>query len=109
MYRVRHVASAQGAEYDTPGQALRGMARAIRDLPLTLGERKTFEAWYTQATYRNAAQRLRSFTRYEIRLSVDGTRQAYVIEPLPHMPQDPLWRVILRAPNGAETPRMPPT
>lgn len=107
MFRVRHITVTEGEEFETPYQALRQMARIIRRAPLTPGERRAFETWYTQANARTAAQRLRCFTRYEFGFSINGTRQAYVIEHLPAMPQDPVACVILRAPDGSETPRLP--
>lgn len=96
MYRVRHRASIEGVVYPSPEEALRGMARIIRGLPLTPGERRAFEVWFTRATFRTASQRLKCFTHYEIAFSINGARQTYMIEPLPASPQDPVACVNLR-------------
>lgn len=107
MFSVRHKSDPDGEEFRTPGQALRTVARFIRNTRLTPDQTAAFEAWYTPANYRMASQRLRCSTRYEFAFSINGTRQAYVIEPLPQMPQYPVARVILHAQDRAETPRIP--
>lgn len=113
MFRVRHVNDPVGVRFDTATQAIRGMARAVRGLPLTPAERRAFAYWYTHRNYRSVAMALRSWHRYEISVSVGGTRQTFVIEPLPVMPKDPIEYASVYPPadvrDGSETPgKCPP-
>jgi len=108
VFRVRHESDPEGERFDTATQALRRLARIVRSAPLTPGERRAFEQWYTHRNYRSTAHQLRvAYRSYRIAFSVNGVRQTYVIEPCAHMPQDPVGRVILRAQDGSETPRTP--
>ena len=111
MYRVRHQSDPIGVEFSTATQAIRGMARAVRALPLNRGERKAFAHWYTYRNYRGAAVKVRQGHRYEIAVSVRGERQTFVIEPPPPRGQPetptPVVRLALVR-DGSETPHHPP-
>lgn len=112
MWRMRHIEDPEGVQFPKSGQAIRGMARAIRSLPLTEAEQRAFTRWYTYRQYRSVALALHSGRRYEFAVSVNGTRQTYVIESLPVTPENPAPHASLppeAARGGSEAPgRCPP-
>ena len=84
MYRLTH--DGKEEPFDTRTQAIRGMARAVRDQALTDGERRAFELWYVRRNYRSVAALLRKGHRYELSVSVSGERRIFAIDPPPPLP-----------------------
>ncbi|MGY0061177.1 hypothetical protein ACWY4P_32320 [Streptomyces sp. LZ34] len=72
--------------YRARTEAIRAMAGAIQDMPLTVAERRAFKFWYTHHNYRSVALALYRGSRYELRVSVAGVRRVFAIDPLPPRP-----------------------
>lgn len=94
VYRLNY--GKQSESYRTRTQAIRAMARVVRELPLTKGERFAFDRWYTTHNYRSVALELYRGHRYEMRISVAGKRRLFAIDPPQHptryTPQIPVTR-----------------
>ncbi len=98
--------------FESRTQAVRGMAREVRGMPLTTAERRAFDRWYSYRTYRSANLCLYNGRRYMLRVSIGGVRQTFTIDPPPphtHQGEAPgsLSRVRVPSRDRSEAPDSP--
>ena len=86
MYRLTH--NGETEEYASRTRAIRALAGAVRAQPLTDGERKAFDRWYTNRNFRSVSLALYNRNRYELRVSVAGERRTFAIDPSPPLPHE---------------------